>query len=932
VHVRSKLNLTTLSIISIAMLILVISTTYIIKNYSIEPKKDLVKQSAEEIAANYKRLFSEIAGTMHYIENLTTLQYVVAVANQGVYDADYQESMYALYKNFIAINAANEYILDSYLCDLSGKVLVSTKMMAMEKDFVLKKLLPTLQQDGKISLFREEVEGRDSFWLGLAVTNNLGEVVGYLVDDISVDFFSHMMINTTKTTTGLLFIVDTAGNPMMKSADIDTDTLQQSLATPQILKILDGMPQSMEALEGNLDYEAAGRDFTGYYVIMPDYDWLLVSAMPKFAMNSVQQDIIFAAIGILAIMIVIAFLFVGLLSKTITKPLKVLTEVVEEVSAGNFDIRCEDMHKKDEFGQLAKGFNQMLDELAQSRQSLEDSERRYRMAIEGVNDMIWEYDVATRNIFVSDKWKQLFGYNINGPFRRSSIIKHYLHPQDIGAFLDFTTYDAHNTKAVMQAQEFRMRKQNGEYVWLMAKGNIYTDDIHHIVRIVGSVADISERKHQEEKIKQLAYYDQTTGLLNHIRFGELMEEEIKKNPLKQKALLFINLNRFRHINEAFGYNYGNYILRQLANVIKTTVIRGQVARLSGDQFAVLVPDCAKRDNAFVLAEKIVSGISEATRQDGTVVELTSSVGIAFYPDQGSGLDELMKNAGIALLCSKKDQKANRIEVFSLSMLSNIQNNNAIFAVLRNALDTGELQLYFQPQYNLQSGKICSLEALARLFSKEIGYISPGEFISLAEERDFILPMGDWILKQTFQTAVALQEAGMEFDKLAVNISLLQLLDAGFIGRVKELLRQTGADPKKIEFEITESILLKSFDYGINQLKGLRQMDINVALDDFGTGYSSLSYLSTLPINTLKIDQSFVGSLETQEKTRYVVKTVINMAHQLDMKVVCEGVETEGQLNLLHSYGCDVIQGFYFSPALPLKEAAALLQICHDNQL
>ncbi len=812
-HVRSKLSLATLVILGIAVLIVVVSTAGIMKRYIIEPKKELVKQAAGEMSGNYQRMLSNISVSLTYLSKLTTLQYVAESAYEGDFGSDYQEATDILHKNLITINSANEYILDSYLCDRYGKVLVSTNMISIGNTFAMRHLLSAMGEADKIYFFNKNEDGQNSLWMGLSVYNEQGKIMGYVLDHISIDFFTDLAMHTTTVKNGILLVLDVKGDVLLNVQSGKTAGLPRSMAVPQIGELLEKMQNGEGSSEGNLDYVVNGQRFLGYYVTMPEYGWLLISAMSQAELAQVRRNIILVNTGILGTMTLIALLIAAYLSRVITKPLDLLTKTVKEVGAGNFDIRCPVIQENDEFGQLAQGFNGMLDELEKSRISLENSERRYRMAIEGVNEIVWEYDVATRNLYVSDKWEQLFGYNINGGFQRWWLIKKYLHPQDIGNFLDFTNYNPNGKETVIQSQEFRVKKQDGTYVWLMAKGNIYTDNAGGAVKIVGSAANVSKRKQQEEEIKQLAYYDQTTGLLNNIRFGELLEEEIRKYPLKPKALLFINLNRFHHINEALGYQYGNYILRKLGACVKNIAAEGYAGRMGGDQFIVLLPYCPERSVAFGLAEKIVSGIAETTRQVGTIVELTSSVGIAFYPDQGSGPDELMKNTGIALLRSKQDQKGNHVEAFSLSMLSEVQNQNAIFAVLRNALNTGEMQLYFQPQYDLRTDKIYSLEALSRLFSKELGFISPSAFIPLAEEREFILPLGDWTLKKAVQALLDMQNAGLSFEKIAVNLSLSQLLDAGFIGRVRGLLRQTGVDPKKIEFEITESVLLKSFEYG-----------------------------------------------------------------------------------------------------------------------
>lgn len=456
--------------------------------------------------------------------------------------------------------------------------------------------------------------------------------------------------------------------------------------------------------------------------------------------------------------------------------------------------------------------------------------------------------------------------------------------------------------------------------------------------VVNPMKIFEERRTAQEKIRQLAYYDSLTGLPNRNFFKELLDKNIEYSMRYdiQFSIIFIDLDNFKRINETLGPEAGDQLLgnvsKRLVKLLRSSdnLARveenemSDVARVGGDEFIVFLHNITDLNNAARVSKRLLEGIAEPLELKGREVFITASMGIANYPGDGNSSDELLKNADTAMNHSKEKGKNNfqyytrAMNESSLEML-NLENN------LRKALERGELMLYYQPKMDLLTGTICGMEALIRWQRPEEGMIFPSKFIPLAEATGLIVPIGEFVLKTACRQNKIWQDAGLLQVGVAVNLSCRQFSQKNLLEGILSTIRDSGLDLQYLEIEVTESTIMQNPKEAIQILQELRADGIKIAMDDFGTGYSSLSYLKQLPFNSLKIDISFVRNMLTSESDAVIVRTIIDMGHNLNMKVVAEGVETEEQLAALKEYGCDVIQGYLISKPVAAEEFEKFLQ-------
>lgn len=434
-------------------------------------------------------------------------------------------------------------------------------------------------------------------------------------------------------------------------------------------------------------------------------------------------------------------------------------------------------------------------------------------------------------------------------------------------------------------------------------------------------------KQYEEQLEYQANHDALTALPNR----SLISDRIRKALLtcreeqQQVAVLVLGLDNFKLINETLGHEGGDLLLRVVAERLKGCMRVGDtVARQGGDEFLVAISDPAPFDAASVIAGKILAVIAQPFSVDGRELIVTASIGIATSPKDGEDVQTLLKNAEAAMHRAK-DEEQNSVRFYTGAMNARSAARMTLGNHLRRALERDELTLYYQPKVNLLSGQMTGMEALARWQSPELGLVMPDSFIPLAEETGLIVPIGAWGLKKACLQNKAWQDAGLPMLSMAVNLSPCQFRQQNITTLIEDSLRETGLEPRYLELEVTEGTVMRDVDRAKTVLDELKRMGVSLAMDDFGTGYSSLGYLNQFPFDTLKIDKSFVHDITYEPNHAAIAKAVIAMAHSLHLKVVAEGVETLGQLNYLRSNGCDEMQGYYFSRAVPAADFERLLR-------
>ncbi len=446
-------------------------------------------------------------------------------------------------------------------------------------------------------------------------------------------------------------------------------------------------------------------------------------------------------------------------------------------------------------------------------------------------------------------------------------------------------------------------------------------------RFVAMVSDISERLQAEQRIAHLANHDALTNLPNR----NLLQDRIKQALLQavrnnaRGAVLFIDLDQFKTINDSMGHSVGDLLLKEVAQRLVAN-LRGQdtVARQGGDEFIVLLPVVTNAQSAGVIAQKLMKDLFLPYEINGKELHLSASIGIAVFPDDGDEADTLLKHSDTAMYHAKEAGR-NNFQFFAPQMNQQAAENQMLGSCLRYALERNELLLHYQPIVDMVSGKLVGLETLIRWQHPEQGLIPPLKFIPLAEDTGLIVPIGEWVLRTACMQLKWWQDQGYEVPQLAINLSVKQFRQNTLVESIVRILDETGVDARFVELEITESILIDNFDEVVSMLRTLSDMGLKFSLDDFGTGYSSLSYLKRFPISTLKIDRSFVSNMVTDVDDASIVSGIIGLAHSLRMNVIAEGVETEAQRIILAEQGCDQYQGYYFSRPLPVSDITLKLQ-------
>jgi diguanylate cyclase (GGDEF)-like protein/PAS domain S-box-containing protein len=463
-------------------------------------------------------------------------------------------------------------------------------------------------------------------------------------------------------------------------------------------------------------------------------------------------------------------------------------------------------------------------------------------------------------------------------------------------------------------------KQDGTLVPVLFGAALHEDEIACFV------VDLSQNRQTQEKLNHLAYHDALTDLPNQVLFKDRLKQAIalsRRNDQMQ-AVLLLNLDRFKTINDSLGYTAGDRLLQSVAQRLSSCVRESDtVARFGGDEFAVLLTQIPRAQDAANVASAIKNALDQAFLFEDQEIFVSSSIGISLYPHDGRDTAALLKNAGAAL-DRAKNLGGNVYQFYTAGGTTRALKQLVLESNLRPGLERSEFVVYYQPQVDIRGFHLVGMEALVRWQHPSLGLLYPNEFIPLAEESGLIIALGDFVMRTACAQNMAWQDAGLMPLRLSVNFSARQFQQQSFIADVGHILKETNLDPRWLELELTESSIMKDPEAAIEKLHELKLMGIKVAVDDFGTGYSSLNYLKRFPIDTLKIDRSFVSDVCKDPHDTAIVRAIINLGHALDLTVVAEGVETKEQLQYLSALECDVLQGFLFSKALPAATFEELL--------
>ena len=697
---------------------------------------------------------------------------------------------------------------------------------------------------------------------------------------------------------------------------------------------------------------------------LPSLRWGMVVEMARaeaFAAVAEARRAANAAFAVIFLLVIAAALY---LARTIVRPIQGVIATTEAIAEGELGRRVE-VEGDDEIGRLGRSFNRMTERVQAHTEELEAAERALSEARDRLEERVTERtaelsesnrrladEVAERvraegrlrlaakvfestgeGIVVTDADSRIV--EVNDAYCR---ITGFARQELIGGNPRITRSGRHDDafyRAMWEqlgrdghwSGEIWDRRKDGEVYPKLLTINAVRDDAGELSHYVGIFSDISQLKATEEKLERLAYYDSLTALPNRALFRDRLGHEMAgaRRHGSRLAVMFIDLDRFKYVNDTLGHSAGDRLLLEVAERLVGCVREADtVARLGGDEFVVILADLEEGAWAGGVAQLIIDAISRPFTLDGQEVFVGASVGIGVWPDDGESAETLIKNADVAMYHAKEAGRGT-FKFFTEAMNQHTAHHLELEACLRRALERDELRLHYQPQVDLASGEVVGMEALVRWENPERGMVSPGEFIPIAEETGLILPIGEWVLEEVCRQLMAWRRAGLAPLPAAVNLSAHQFRQEDLAERIAGILERSGLEPRWLELELTETVVMQDAAATVATLERLTAMGLSIAIDDFGTGYSSLSYLKRFPVDKLKIDRSFIKDIPDDANDAAIADTVIRMARALGLRVVAEGVESEAQREFLRLRSCDYMQGFLFSRPLSAEAFEGVLR-------
>ena len=761
-----------------------------------------------------------------------------------------------------------------------------------------------------------------SFKAALPVFDENSKPYGVLVINVALDtLFSALKNDTARD--ALLYLANHEGDVLIDPDPEKTfgfDVGRRYLLQKDFPQLEGFFKNSEENLSINNPGTLQKPGYLASFIRIPmgpsgDRQFLVLGiSIPYDNVLSITQQLRHKSLELFAMFALMAVVFSFFISRFLTGP---LNQVIHAISHTDENLRSTlplPVKQRDEIGLLARTYASMSKRIASQVEALRDKEKNLHEILEATPAMIviidWETDEV---LFMNNRAKAKFAQV--SPDRLVNPLQSF--EKDATSQRTRIALDA---ESVLFDQEARLYDSEGAPFWLLFSA-IRT---HYQDRpaILMSSTDITEQKRNEERITQLAFYDPLTSLPNRRLLLDRLNQEIALAHRENKfgAVLFMDLDRFKVLNDSYGHHLGDELLIQVANRI-VSVVRAEdtAARLGGDEFVVIVHGNAATleeaaDESLVVARKIIEVLSHPFDLGHTRHHTTPSMGIALYPVGHLPASDYIQQADTAMYMAK-ERGGNTLNFFQPSMQESANERLQLEKELRTALEEDQFSLYYQPQVD-ETGRVIGVEALVRWNHPERGIVSPGRFIDLAEETGLIIPIGSKVLEQVCHQIKQWENAGIRLDHVSVNVSSKQLRQPEFIEQIEGILKATSVEPDRLMIELTERVVIDDLDDTIRKMLALKQLGIGISIDDFGTGYSSLSYLKRLPLKQLKIDQSFVRDITSDPNDAVIVHTIIQMARSLGLDVIAEGVETEEQFRFLKENGCTVYQGYFFGRPSP----------------
>ncbi|MCP5159140.1 MAG: EAL domain-containing protein [Gammaproteobacteria bacterium] len=682
------------------------------------------------------------------------------------------------------------------------------------------------------------------------------------------------------------------------------------------------------------------------HVAMPQNGWYLESIIPNRTLAAGASPIQRVTVLILSVCFGMVALVATLYSRHVVQPVQAVIDSFKRLRDERLDLNTRLLvNSRDEIGELTRWFNLFMENLQAQRtaeQALRESEERYSLAMRGANDGLWDWDLQRQQLYLAPRFKEMLGYTENDLSNDPIEWLSRIHPADRRHMQDALTAHLERQAPYFEC-EYRLLHKDQHYFWVLSRGLAVRDSNDAPYRMAGSSTDIDRRKHGEEQLRHQALHDTLTGLPNRTAFMDYLHQAIERHkrfPDRIYAVLFLDLDHFKLINDTQGHSAGDALLvavtQRLRGSIRTT---DTLARLGGDEFVLLLEDLDDVRNVLQTADRLLETLALPllVLQGQQTVNISASIGITLSSLAYETPEQLLRDADIAMYRAKALGKA-RYELFDVGMRDQILRQLTLETELKQALRIGEFRLWYQPIVAMLSEQIHGFEALLRWQHPERGLLAPGEFMATLENTGLIVPLGVWVLEEACRQLADWRHryppaASL---KISVNLSARQFQHEHFVQSAVAILARTGLPASALAMEVTETTLIQDTADAAAMLKQLENLGFEIHMDDFGTGYSSLSYLDTFQVDAIKIDRSFVSKITASDEPPGLIKTLIALAKEMQIKTIAEGIETAEQWACLKAQGCHYGQGYYLSRPLAPPAAEALLQALlafepHDYQ-
>ncbi len=556
-------------------------------------------------------------------------------------------------------------------------------------------------------------------------------------------------------------------------------------------------------------------------------------------------------------------------------------------------------------------------EIEQQKNALLVSDERYQLAVEGANDGIWEWDIEKDRFFISPKVSEILGIEDQDIENALEPWLERVHPQEWEQVKERMAKYLESQSGIYE-DTYRIRNSEGDYIWILSHGKAIWNHVGKPIRVAGSYTNVTEQMQNQEKLHQLAFYDQLTGLPNRSMLIERIEQEIQKDTYQEQKIgfLYLDIDDFKQINDTIGHDFGDEFICKIARFLEDEVNENaMVARLGGDEFGIAFFRLQDKREVETVAQRLLERIKQPWILQNNEFYVGVSIGITYYPEFGVNASALLQNSDIAMFVVKENGK-DGYRIYDPKMHQRTWNYIKMNSQLRTAIENNEFSLYYQPQVDLKTHKVIGVEALIRWNHPQNGFIPPMKFIPFAEETGQIYAIGEWVVNTACAKRLYWEQHGLGTMKMSINISSKRLAQDDVVDKIKHEIATHKIKGNCIELEITETAIMDNIERAIEVIHELKALGVTIALDDFGTGYSSLTYLQRLPIDVLKVDRMFIKDIMREKEVGHIFKFITQLAHELGLKIVAEGVETKEQLEFLKDNGCDIIQGYYYSKPVP----------------